>query len=180
MPDASPTTPDELPSALARLTTSLPGLSPSVPQLVLHALWDGLGLARACGLAAARTAPAEWNSRQRNAETVEYLLARELARTAAATSRPLSHRSTTAATEARGTTWAAIVVQAILDFAHTAEPLARTTAETAATWDDQRSFAACVSLFSELAACWRGERPAYQLRYTDTRTSPWWNHPPCF
>ncbi|MFK0249596.1 hypothetical protein ACIQUM_33270 [Amycolatopsis azurea] len=122
--------------------------------------------------------PAEWDSRQRNAETVEYLLARELTRTAAATGLSLSLQSTTPTTDARGTTWAAMLVQAVLDFTHAAEPLARTTAETAADWDDQRSFAACVSLFSELAACWRGERPAYQLRNTDTRSSPCWNHHP--
>ncbi|OXM50342.1 hypothetical protein CFP71_28340 [Amycolatopsis thailandensis] len=178
MSDAALTAPDEHSRALTRLMTSLADISPSAPLPVLRAAWDGLGLARACGLAAATAVPAEWDSRQRNAETVEYLLARELTRTDAANSLTLVLQPATRLSETRGTVWAATMIQSILDFTRTAETVAGATADAATEWDDQRSFRACASLFDELGACWRGERPSYQLRITGTSASPWWEvHP---
>ncbi|WP_143254660.1 hypothetical protein [Amycolatopsis azurea] len=168
---------DDMPSALTRLSISLPGVTPS-PHPILDALWDGLGLARACGLAAASADPSEWVSRQRNADTIEYLLARELIRTNAACDQSLTLRPVTSPGEARSTAWAATVIQTILDFTNTAQPMAHATADTATHHDDQHHFRTSANLLGELGACWRGERPAYQLHTTDRTSSPWWNHHP--
>ncbi|MDT8912375.1 hypothetical protein [Amycolatopsis sp. PS_44_ISF1] len=172
MPPSAPH--DDVPAALTRLAETLPTLDPAATAHIVLTLWEGVGLARACGVIAATQEPADppgrWTRRRRNAETVEYLLAQQLTRTAAAKNHQLQlytphpHPRTGHPDTA---------ITAVLAFTDTAGPAAQDAAAAADTWDDRRSLSACTTLTTELAACWRGQRPAYQLRL-DPPAPPWW------
>ncbi|MDT8913723.1 hypothetical protein [Amycolatopsis sp. PS_44_ISF1] len=84
---------DDTPAALTLLTETLPALDPAATVRIVLTLWQGVGLARACGITAAArrplVTPGCWTRRRRNAEAVEYLLAQQPTRTAAAKDRTL-------------------------------------------------------------------------------------------
>ncbi|MDT8913726.1 hypothetical protein [Amycolatopsis sp. PS_44_ISF1] len=175
MPDLDPGPDNDVPAALTRLAASLPALDPAATTPVVLALWEGTGLAHACGAiaAAADETQDRWSRRSRNAEAVEHLLARHLTHTTAAAGQNLRLDILPAPAARPGPGDADAAVTAVLAFAGTAGPAAQAAAAAATVWDDRRSLSAWITLTTELAACWRGERPFYRLR-PDTPAPPWW------
>lgn len=155
----------------------LSGLDSAQTVRVVLTVWDGVGLARACGLMAAASdtarAPRGWRRRQANAQTCEYLIARQLNCTAAAAGRGLRLSVLVPAGEVPGPRQAETAAAAVIGFAEAAGPAVLAAAADARVWDDRRGLSACSTLAAELAACWRGERPSYQL-IIEEPAPPWW------
>ncbi|MFE5565922.1 hypothetical protein ACFQ68_13130 [Amycolatopsis japonica] len=157
-------------AALEALTGRLEHLEPGDTAAVLGALWDGLALARACGLEAATVLPV-WKTRHANAQSVEYDLAAQLA---GAPSLPVERLPlpARAAVEADQDTGIAAMAT-IKMFIPTAITLARAGGARAEDWHDRRGLLGSVAFLRSLGECWEGFHLSYTLQLPRI-VPPWW------
>lgn len=156
--------------ALNTQTGALEHLDPRETPAVLGALWDGLVLARECGLYAATVLPL-WKSRQGNAQACEFDIAKQLTR---APSLPVERRPLIARVAAVADEDAGIAAVAeIKAFIPAAVTLAHAGGAHAQDWPDRTCLLGSIAYLRSLGECWEGRHPSYALRLPHP-VPPWW------
>jgi hypothetical protein len=157
-------------ATLAALTDRLGQADPGDTAGVLGLVWDGLALARMCGLEAASAAPV-WKARQGNAQACEYDTAAQLASAPSLPSDRLQLVMQVSATldEADATA----VVTAIEGFTTAAISVLREAGTQAGAWPDQRGLLGSIAYLRSLGESWSGRHSSYTLQLP-ARIPPWW------